>query len=82
MPRRDRAVRDSTRIGFREPWLRLVREKGYQIVGHEFIPIANDETTVVPSDVTTNGSSVARHLTALFGTDLGPSAGACAIWPD
>ena len=56
---------DSTRIGFREPWLRLVREKGYQIVGHELIPIANDETTIVPSDVTTNGSSVARHLTAL-----------------
>jgi hypothetical protein len=55
---------DSTRIGFREPWLRLVREKGYQIVGHELIPIANDETTLVPSDVTTNGSSVARHLTA------------------
>jgi DNA phosphorothioation-associated putative methyltransferase len=24
---------DSTRIGFREQWLRLVREKGYQIVG-------------------------------------------------
>jgi DNA phosphorothioation-associated putative methyltransferase len=34
---------DSTRIGFREPWLRLVREKGYQIVGHELIPIANDD---------------------------------------
>ena len=37
---------DSTRIGFREQWLRLVREKGYQIVGHELIPIANDEATV------------------------------------
>jgi DNA phosphorothioation-associated putative methyltransferase len=56
---------DSTRIGFREPWLRLVREKGYQVVGHELTPIANDETTVAPSDATTNGSSVARHLTAL-----------------
>jgi Protein of unknown function (DUF3631) len=36
---------DSTRIGFREQWLRLVREKGYQIVGHDLIPIANDEAT-------------------------------------
>jgi DNA phosphorothioation-associated putative methyltransferase len=25
---------DTTRIGFREQWLRLVREKGYQFVGH------------------------------------------------
>jgi hypothetical protein len=41
-----------------------VHEKGYQIVGHELIPIANDETTGAPRDAT-NGSSVARHLTAL-----------------
>jgi DNA phosphorothioation-associated putative methyltransferase len=33
---------DTTRIGFREQWLRLVREKGYQVVGHDLIPIAND----------------------------------------
>ena len=56
---------DSTRIGFREQWLRLVREKGYQIVGHELIPIANDETAIAPDEDTINGSSVARHLTAL-----------------
>ena len=56
---------DSTRIGFREPWLRLVREKGYHIVGHELIPIANDESTVPPSEAPFNASSVARHRTAL-----------------
>jgi DNA phosphorothioation-associated putative methyltransferase len=39
---------EPTRIGFREQWLRLVREKGYRIVGHEFVPIANDETTEPP----------------------------------
>jgi DNA phosphorothioation-associated putative methyltransferase len=55
---------DSRRLGFREQWLRLVREKGYQIVGHEFIPIANDETIEAP-DETTHGRSLARHLTAL-----------------
>ena len=56
---------DATRIGFREQWLRLVREKGYQIVGHDLIPIANDETTDVTTEAPTNGGAVARHLTAL-----------------
>jgi DNA phosphorothioation-associated putative methyltransferase len=56
---------DSTRIGFREQWLRLVREKGYQIVGHDLIPIANDEATDVTTGAPTNGGAVARHLTAL-----------------
>jgi DNA phosphorothioation-associated putative methyltransferase len=56
---------DPTRIGFRESWLRLVRDSGYQIVGHELIPIANDETAAVPDENKINGSSVARHLTAL-----------------
>jgi DNA phosphorothioation-associated putative methyltransferase len=56
---------DTTRIGFREQWLRLVREKGYQIVGHELIPIANDELTDVTIDAPANGGAVARHLTAL-----------------
>src|SRR5262245_5923034 len=56
---------DTTRIGFREQWLRLVREKGYQIVGHDLIPIANDEATDVTTEAPTNGGAVARHLTAL-----------------
>jgi DNA phosphorothioation-associated putative methyltransferase len=56
---------DTTRIGFREQWLRLVREKGYQIVGHDLIPIANDEATDVTTAAPTNGGAVARHLTAL-----------------
>jgi len=57
--------RDPTRIGYLESWLRLVRENGYQIVGHELIPIANDDTATAPGESKTNGSSVARHLTAL-----------------
>jgi hypothetical protein len=54
-----------TRIGFREQWLKLVREKGYHIVGHQLIPIANDDTIERPGTVPTNGERVARHLTAL-----------------
>jgi DNA phosphorothioation-associated putative methyltransferase len=56
---------EPTRIGFREQWLRLVRERGYQIVGHELIPIANDETTGLACEATINANAVARHLTAL-----------------
>jgi DNA phosphorothioation-associated putative methyltransferase len=56
---------DPARIGFREQWLRLVREKGYQIVGHEFIPLANDEATERGGEASIEGSSVARHLTSL-----------------
>jgi hypothetical protein len=55
---------DPRRIGFRDQWLRLVREKGYQIVGHELIPIANDETTDTPSEFAINEASIARHMTA------------------
>ena len=29
---------DLRRIGFREQWLRLVREKGYRVVGNELVP--------------------------------------------
>jgi hypothetical protein len=42
-----------------------VREKGYQIVGHDLIPVANDEATDVTTEASTNGGAVARHLTAL-----------------
>jgi DNA phosphorothioation-associated putative methyltransferase len=55
---------EPTRIGFREHWLRLVREKGYQIVGHELIPLANDESAEPNADSALSGT-VARHLTAL-----------------
>ena len=57
--------RDPRRIGFRDQWLRLVHENGYQIVGHELIPIANDETTDTPSEFAIDQATVARHMTAL-----------------
>ncbi len=57
--------RDPRRIGFRDQWLRLVHENGYQIVGHELIPIANDEPTGTPSEFAIDQAIVARHMTAL-----------------
>lgn len=35
---------DTTRIGFREQWNQLIRDKGYRIVAHQLIPIGNDES--------------------------------------
>jgi hypothetical protein len=55
----------ATRIGFREQWLSLVRDKGYQIIGHEFIPIANDDLAETTTTADSDGASISRHLTAL-----------------
>ena len=57
--------KDPTRIGFREQWLRLLRETGYRIVGHELVPIANDETAEGPPDAPGDDASIARYRTAL-----------------
>jgi len=60
---------EPTRIGYRRQWEQLVREKGYRIVGHELLPLGNDETTQdevgaekAPSHA---GWQASRHLTAL-----------------
>ncbi|KVO03828.1 peptidase m15a [Burkholderia ubonensis] len=53
-------------IGFRENWSRLVADKGYKIVGSDFIPIGNVEPEAgrLPIDIA-NHAPVHRHLTAL-----------------
>ncbi|WP_295442207.1 DNA phosphorothioation-associated putative methyltransferase [uncultured Thiodictyon sp.] len=35
---------EPTRIGYRRQWLDLVRERGYQVVGHALLPLGNDES--------------------------------------
>jgi hypothetical protein len=54
-----------TRIGFRNQWERLVRERGYQVVGHQLVPIGNDESLDGELPAATESIKVARHLTAL-----------------
>lgn len=61
---------EPTRIGFREQWHELIREKGYRVVGHQLVPLGNDETTgdvPIGEEPLPLGSTpvVARHLTAL-----------------
>lgn len=55
---------DPVRIGFLCPWEALLSQKGYRVVGHQLVPIGNDELAegLPASD---EFSGVARHLTAL-----------------
>jgi DNA phosphorothioation-associated putative methyltransferase len=55
---------DTTTIGFKVNWERLVASKGYRLTGTDFVPLGNDvddaESAPAPP-----GGHVQRHLTAL-----------------
>lgn len=55
---------EPNRIGFREHWYRLIAERGYELVGNEFLPLANATASQADSTFAT-GSNIQRHLTAL-----------------
>jgi len=55
---------DPNRIGFKRAWESLLSQKGYRVVGHELVPIGNDETAFEDASETAF-EGVARHLTAL-----------------
>ncbi|MEF8747084.1 MAG: DNA phosphorothioation-associated putative methyltransferase [Candidatus Accumulibacter propinquus] len=55
---------DPSRIGFREYWYQLIAERGYELVGGQFLPLANaggELWEASPADQ----SEIRRHLTAL-----------------
>ena len=56
---------ETSTIGFRLNWERLVASKGYRLVNHEFVPIGNDDTSDVVSESGDSRLRVQRHLTAL-----------------
>ena len=59
---------DPKRIGFLRAWESLLDVRGYRVIGHELVPVGNEEA---PLSVDTEGfSGVARHLTALSRTNL------------
>jgi DNA phosphorothioation-associated putative methyltransferase len=55
---------DLNRIGFKRAWEALLSQKGYRIVGHDLIPIGNDDAAITETRET-NVEGIARHLTAL-----------------
>lgn len=52
-------------IGFKQAWEALLAQRGYRVVGHELLPIGNDEANTAPFDDANPFVGVARHLTAL-----------------
>lgn len=56
---------DPCRIGFRDTWEQLIRERGYKVVGHQLIPLANEELESLSDSPPDDSGGVARHLTAL-----------------
>ena len=62
---------DPLHIGFKLQWERLLRQRGFRIIGHELVPIGNDEQSESSIDEPiSTGSGIARHLTALSRQDL------------
>lgn len=55
---------DPVRIGFLRPWEILLAQKGYRIVGHQLVPIGNDDAAG-EAHAPEQFNGVARHLTAL-----------------
>ncbi|CAD6871625.1 DNA phosphorothioation-associated putative methyltransferase [Methylomonas fluvii] len=61
---------DTIRIGFKQAWDALIRDKGFQIIDNQFVPIGNDESTDSLTVESSESKSIARHLTALSRSNL------------
>jgi DNA phosphorothioation-associated putative methyltransferase len=62
---------DPVRIGFQSQWNALLRGRGFQVLGHQLVPIGNDESdSGLPIDMIDVSIGIARHLTALTRTTL------------
>lgn len=58
------------KIGFKQAWDALIRDKGFQIIDYQFVPIGNDESTDSLTFESSESKSIARHLTALSRSNL------------
>ncbi|HYE36004.1 DNA phosphorothioation-associated putative methyltransferase [Methylocaldum sp.] len=56
---------DPCRIGFKQAWEMLLSQRGYRVMGHELVPIGNDESDLAGSFLSSDFIGVARYLTAL-----------------
>lgn len=55
---------EPNRIGFREHWYALIAERGYELVGGQFVPLANSGAVWDAAPIA-DQSAIRRHLTAL-----------------
>lgn len=58
------------RIGFKQAWEKLIAEKGFQLIDHQFIPVGNLESNDAEITEPTQNEVIARHLTALSRSNL------------
>ena len=61
---------NTLRIGFKRAWEDLIAECGFQLIGNEFVPLANVETVESSTLIIETTTEIARHLTALSRTNL------------
>lgn len=61
---------DTTTIGFRLNWSRLIESKGYALIDDEFVPIGNDVSSAEARGPADSGLPIQRHLTALNRSSL------------
>lgn len=57
---------DVRRIGYRSQWHHLIKERGYQLIGHELVPIGNDDADDGGIEEDDAVEQIARHRTALI----------------
>lgn len=55
---------DPNRIGFKRAWETLLAQRGYKVVGHDLLPLGNDESESTEATAS-SFEGIARHLTAL-----------------
>ena len=58
------------RIGFKQAWEKLIAEKGFQLIDHQFIPVGNLESNDAEITEPIHNEVIARHLTALSRSNL------------
>jgi DNA phosphorothioation-associated putative methyltransferase len=61
---------DTSTIGFKLNWQRLIASKGFELVGEQFIPLANAAGPDCENNLNATDQKVQRHLTALSRTAL------------
>lgn len=61
---------DTTTIGFRLNWERLIQSKGYACTAQGFVPLGNDETSGLVEETPGTEAGIQRHLTALARSSL------------
>ena len=61
---------NTLRIGFKRAWEDLIAEHGFQLIGNEFVPLANVEIVESSTLIIETTTEIARYLTALSRTNL------------